>query len=59
MTLGPEAEKRRWPTERLGEIRHRRETDAPRDEERPLDLEVEAVPERAENVDSVSRSKRG
>ena len=58
MVVGAEAEDRGRAAERLGEVRHRRDPDAAGDEERPLDREVEAVPERAEDVDRVARPER-
>ena len=59
MPLRPEAEHRRRRAERLREVRQRRDPDAAADEERPLDVEPEAVAERAEDVDRVAGLERG
>src|SRR6266545_5260457 len=50
-----EAEDRRRPPERLRQVRQGRDPDAATDEERSLDLEAEAVAERAEDVELLSR----
>ena len=52
--LGAEAEDRRRTTESLGQVRQRRDPDAAADEQRPVDVEVEAVAERAEHVQRVA-----
>ena len=58
MALAPKAEHSRCTAERLREIRHRRDPDPARDEQRPSDVEVEAVPERTEDVDCVPGTQR-
>ena len=59
--VAAEAENRRRVPQRLGQVRQRRDPDASADEERPLDLEAEALSERTENrerVVSVERAQR-
>ena len=53
----PEAEQRRRLLERLGQVRERRDPDAAADEERPRDVEPEAVSERAEDGDPLARAR--
>ena len=51
----PEAEHGRRLTERLGQVRERRDADASAYEERPRDVDVEAVAQRSEHMDRLSR----
>ena len=55
--LAPEAEHGRRLTERLGQVRKGRDADASTYEQRPWDVDVEAVAERAEHVNRLSRPK--
>ena len=54
VSIGAEPEDRRRIAQRLREVRHRRDPDAACDEQRPLDIQVEAVAERAEHVDCIA-----
>jgi hypothetical protein len=56
--LRPEPEERGGAAERCAQIRHRRDSDPAGDQERPRDVEVEAVPERAEHRDHIASSQR-
>ena len=56
--LGAEAEHRRGRAEALREVGQRRDPDPAADEERPLDVQAKAVPERPEDVDRLSRLER-
>jgi hypothetical protein len=58
MARGPEPEERGRIAERLGEIGHGRDPDSAGDEQRPRHRQVEAVAERAEDVDRVSGIER-
>jgi hypothetical protein len=51
MALGAESQERRWVAERLCEVWQRSDPHPTSDEQWSLDVEVEAVPERAEDVD--------
>ncbi len=55
----PEPEQRRRAAEALGEVRERRNADPAAYEERSGDAEVEAVAERACDVDRITRLERG
>ena len=54
MPVRAEAEHGRRPPERLGQVGERCDPDAAADEQRPLQVEGEAVPERTENVEPLA-----
>ena len=58
MTLAAEAEHDGREAQRLGEVRQRRDADAAAYQQRPCDVEPEAVAERAEEVDALARLQR-
>ena len=58
MPLAAEAEDRRRAAELLGQVRKRCDPDPAADEQRPRDVEVEAVAERAEHVELVPGLER-
>jgi hypothetical protein len=57
MAFRPKPEDGGWIAERGSEIRHRRNSDPTCNEERPVDVEIEAVSERAEDMDCLAGSK--
>src|SRR5437870_1536068 len=57
MPLAPEAEDCGRAAEHPGQVRERRDADATADEERALDVESEAVPERPEDGERVAGTK--
>ena len=57
MPFRAEAQDRRRPVELRRQVRQRRDPDPAPDEQRPLDVEAEAVPERAEDVERVAGSE--
>ena len=56
--IAAKPEDRRRSAEHVREVGHRRDADAARHEQRPLDGEIESVPERAENVDRLPPLER-
>ena len=58
MPVAPKAEHRRRAPEPLGEVRERCDADAAADEQRTVDVEAEAVPERAEDRKPVAGLQR-
>src|SRR5664279_4766368 len=56
--VAAEAEYDGRKAQRLGQVRERRHPDSPTDEQRPLDVEAEAVSERAEDGDRIARFER-
>ena len=58
MELGAKAQNDGRMTQHRREVRHRRDSDAACDEKRPVDVQVEAVSERAENVDRLAGLER-
>jgi hypothetical protein len=58
VVLAPKSDNCAWVAERFRQIRHRRDSNASCNEEWTVDVEVEAVSERAEDVDRVTRLER-
>ncbi len=58
MALGAKAQNDGRMTQRRREVRHRRDSDAACDEKRPVNVQIEAVSERAENVNRVAGRER-